>query len=252
MFRTIAIMRSEADPKVTWLDLKPAEFFSLHVKRLCITYGAVTMAQATQILSTCTSIFDLAFWIEWPSDHGSGDSGSSTPLAHEKLSMARVLSQLPALRRLELPYEHLVEIERAGNLPCWSSTLTHFEVVFWNFSSKEGRISVPLLRDLVSLTHLCIIWQEYDLEVHEKGDVASILESRPSLQVVLVDVEEEIIPDDHVPVDVRIVYRTEGDDPVVEWRDQEPMAGKWAVAEEVIARRRRWYEAIEGVGKSRR
>jgi hypothetical protein len=243
MFHTVFI---EKDSHLGSVLLKPSHFLCLHVKRVCITYGAITMAQAIQFLSTCTNILHLALWLEWPSEQVYNDRYSGRSLAQDKLSMIRVLSQLHSLRRVELPYEQLVEIEPpAGSLIRWGSTLTHFEFIHWDFSSKDEHIRVPLLRDLVSLTHLFIGWQQYDLEMHEK-DVMSILEAKPSLQVALVYTEEGMIPDDHIPVDARIVYRTEVDNPVWQWRDQGPMVGKWVEAEEEIARRRRGYEKMEG------
>jgi hypothetical protein len=242
MFHTVFIDKNSHFESI---QLKPSDFLCIYVKRVCISYGAITMAQATQILSNCTNIVHLVFWLDWPSKKKKKNRKS---LAHEKTSMVRVLSQLPALRRLESSYESLIEIEQTGNLPRWCLTLTHLEVIYWNCSYKDDHINVPILRDFVSLTHLHIMWQEYDLKVHEKGDIMALLEAKPSLQVVLVDLEEEFIPDDHIPVDVRIVYRPEGDDSVEEWRDQELIADKWAVAEQEISRRRRWYERIEGCG----
>jgi hypothetical protein len=245
MFHTIVI---DKNSHLVSIHLKPSDFLCLHVRRVCITFDAISMARASEFLSTCASIVDLAFWLAWPRENEYSVHISRSVLPKDKIPRARVLSELLALRRVELPHEQLVEIERAGILPRWCMSLTHLWILYWTASSKDQHIDVPFLQDMVSLTHLHIHWQRYEIEIHEKIDVVSFLQARPLLHMVLIGTGEGLIPDGHMPVDVRIVYRTKGDDPVGEWRDQGSVAGKWAVAEEEIARRRGRDEARQDGG----
>ncbi|KAH6903352.1 hypothetical protein BKA70DRAFT_606385 [Coprinopsis sp. MPI-PUGE-AT-0042] len=245
MFHTIAI---QALPSLRSLQRKPSEFLHLHVKRLCITFDSMSMDDASNILSTCTGVVDLAFWLAWPED-----SNINNVNVADKLLMARVLSNLP-LRRIELPYEQLIEIEReslhTGSLPGWRTTLTHLEILYWGLSYKGGHILVPLLQHLSALTHLGIDWRIFTPAIHEQVDIASFLEIRPSLQVVLVDTDDGQVLEDHTPIDIRIVYMTEGEDPLKEWVGRGSKANKWTLAEEEVARRRRERRGQEGNGVS--
>ncbi|KAH6902031.1 hypothetical protein BKA70DRAFT_678635 [Coprinopsis sp. MPI-PUGE-AT-0042] len=230
MFHTIVLQTPSSAHS---LQLKSSDFLHLHVKRLCITFDSMSMEEASAVLSTCTGIVDLAFWLAWL-EVESIDSST-------KASMARVISQLP-LRRVELPYEQLVEIEREylriGSLPGWCMTLTHLEVLYWSLSSKDGHILIPLLQHLESLTHLALDWRIFTPALHERVDIASFLETRPSLQIVLVDTEGGQVPDDHTPIDIRIVYMPiiDSEDPVEEWLGH---GSKWEMAEKTVERRRR-------------
>ncbi|KAH6877423.1 hypothetical protein BKA70DRAFT_1475810 [Coprinopsis sp. MPI-PUGE-AT-0042] len=194
----------------------PQMFHTIAIQtRSCITYNAISMQAASHILSTCTStgVVDLAFWLIWPSE-----TRSTTTEYSLKTSMACLLSNLP-LMRIGLAYEQFqIEHEglHRGSLHVWCTTLTHLEIFYWP-------LFVP--------------------ELHEKVDLASILEERPSLEIVLVDTERA---DAHrVPIDIRIVYSSaDDDDPVEQWAgwpsEWEPWVCKWALAEEEVARRKRW------------
>ncbi|KAH6877409.1 hypothetical protein BKA70DRAFT_1448192 [Coprinopsis sp. MPI-PUGE-AT-0042] len=152
--------------------------------------------------------------------------------------MARVFFQLP-LRRVELPYEQIVEIERESlrtrSIPIWCTTLTHLEVLYWD-PPKDGHIVVPLLQHLDALTHLSLNF--FDPEVHERVHIVSLLETKPFLQIVLLDIEPTRIPKDHTPIDIRIVYLVESNDPVGAWKGHGPKGSKWVWAEEEVAKRR--------------
>jgi hypothetical protein len=230
MFHTVSIQSLFSFNSV---QLKPPEFLRVHVKRLCLTFGAISMDAASEVLSTCESLVDLAFWLGWSSGRR-----RTTPNI-DKSTMAHVISQLPRLRRAELPYEQLVEIEKAQSLPLWSTNLTHLEVLYWTLSSTGKHIDVPLLRELTSLTHLCIDWRFYVVEIHEKEDVTQFLTVKPSLQVLVIDTGEGQIADGHKPIDIRVVYYVEDEDPVDEWKDEGPRPGKWTWAEAEVANRRR-------------
>ncbi|KAH6903354.1 hypothetical protein BKA70DRAFT_1515189 [Coprinopsis sp. MPI-PUGE-AT-0042] len=158
---------------VCYLQLKSAEFLHLHVKRLCITYGSMSMDETSTVLSTCTGVVNLAFWLAWLE----GDSAIDVIIDRPKMS--RVISQLP-LRRVELPYEQLFEVERKslgiGFFPGWCMTLTHLEVLYRSLSSKDGHIVVPFLQHLTALAHLALDWRIFSPELHERVDIASFLE----------------------------------------------------------------------------
>ncbi|KAH6902045.1 hypothetical protein BKA70DRAFT_1435639 [Coprinopsis sp. MPI-PUGE-AT-0042] len=196
----------------------------------------MSMDEANIVLSICTGTVDLAFWRSWPE----GNSSSTTTV--DKSTMAWALSQL-SLRHAELPYEELVEIERqsliVGSFTGWCTTLTHLEVVYWTIASRDGHILVPLLQYLDALTHLAIDWYMFSPDTHKRVDIALFLQTKPLLQIVHVDAENESVPDDHTPIDIRIVYlplSVHGEDPVEEWLGY---GSKWTMVERRRRRERR-------------
>ncbi|KAH6902028.1 hypothetical protein BKA70DRAFT_1308060 [Coprinopsis sp. MPI-PUGE-AT-0042] len=241
MFHTVAV---QSPTTLRSIQLKPPEFLRLHVKRLCLSLHSISMEEARQILSIYTGVVDLAFWLAWPFE-----SGGTTIDETLKTSLAHAISQLP-LQRVELPYEQLLQIERGSlqtgsSLPGWCTTLTHLEVIYWSFSYTEEHLLIPLLQHLACLTHLCIAWAFFVPGVHEQLDIASFLELRPLLQVVLV--ESEQVSEDHTPIsDIRIVYSSGSDKPVEEWENRGRSVSKWTLAEEEVARRRQLREKREG------
>ncbi|KAH6903345.1 hypothetical protein BKA70DRAFT_1433859 [Coprinopsis sp. MPI-PUGE-AT-0042] len=178
----------------------------------------MSMDEANIALSTCTGVVHLAFWLAWLE----GNS-ASTPPTVGKPTMSRVISQL-CLRHAKLPYEQLVEIERkslrTGSFPGWCTTLTHLEVIYWSLSSKVQHIVTPLLQNLNALTHLAIDWYVFVPELHEQVGIASFLEMKPLPQIMFTDAKKESVPDDHTPIDARIVYV-----PVVD--DREDLVDEW-------------------------
>ncbi|KAH6902033.1 hypothetical protein BKA70DRAFT_1405349, partial [Coprinopsis sp. MPI-PUGE-AT-0042] len=93
MFHTIVLQTPSSAHS---LQLKSLELLYLHGKRLCVTYGSMSMDEANIVLSICTGVVDLAFWLSWPE----GDSIGTTTV--DKSTMALALSQLP-LWHAELP-----------------------------------------------------------------------------------------------------------------------------------------------------
>ncbi|KAH6877407.1 hypothetical protein BKA70DRAFT_215515 [Coprinopsis sp. MPI-PUGE-AT-0042] len=241
MFHTVAI---QSPPSLRSIQLKPPEFLRLHVKCLCVTLHSISMEEASQILSFCTGVVDLAFWLSWTFQSSGTKIDDSL-----KTSLAHAISRLP-LQRAELPYEQLLQLEceslrKGSSLPGWCTTLTHLEVIYWSFSYTEDHLLVPLLQHLTCLTHLCITWAFFVPEVHEQADIASFLELRPLLQVVVV--ESEQVSDDHTPIgDIRIVYSAGAANPVKEWENRGPRLSKWTLAEEEVTRRRQSRGRREG------
>ncbi|KAH6903344.1 hypothetical protein BKA70DRAFT_1433858 [Coprinopsis sp. MPI-PUGE-AT-0042] len=235
MFHTIVL---QTPSSAHFLQLKSPDFLHLYVKRLCITFGSMSKDEVSVMLSTCTGIVDLGFWLAWPE----GNSTITTTV--DKPSMACIISQLPLLRHADLPCEQLAKIGHEslckGPLPVWCTTLTHLEVLYWGQSSKEGHIVIPLLQHLDALTHLAIDWYLFVPELHERVDVAEFLETKPLLQIVIVDTEKERVPDEHIPIDVRIVYlpSVDTEDPIDGWLGH-GNGSKWTKAEKAVERRRR-------------
>jgi hypothetical protein len=224
------------------IQLKPADFLRVHVKRMCIVFNSILMEEAIHILSFCTNIVDLAFWLSPSTGIGGIDAGASGGGAQDT-AIAHVICQLP-LQRLEVRYERILHIEcesvRAGVLPGWCTTLTHLEVFYWSLCSIASHIpQPPFLSNLPALTHLGISWPDFDPELHEGQDLSSFLEMRPLLQVVVVDADTIYVDVDHVPVDDRIVYLPAGDDPIWHWANQGRAVSKWTLAERVVEERRR-------------
>lgn len=236
IFHTVVLQTTSSRLAKVALDsvmLKSPEFLGLNVKRLCITFGSIVIPDAGRIISACTGVTELALWVPW-----------SFPSKDQPVVQRQVihpLFELP-LKRLELGYEHIVEVEqesiRRGSLPRWCTTLTHLDVLYWDFASHGGSIKVPMLDKLSALTHLAVDWRSFTPDSHEP-DLLCILDLRPGLQVLLAYLGEWAAwAKERIPLDARIIYLTTDQDPVEEWLDEGPHPGKWTVAEEQIRHRK--------------
>ncbi|KAH6902036.1 hypothetical protein BKA70DRAFT_1435631 [Coprinopsis sp. MPI-PUGE-AT-0042] len=63
MFHTIDLPTYSS---VYSFQCKSPELLHPHVKHLCITFGSMSMDEGNIVLSTCTGVVDLAFWLAWP------------------------------------------------------------------------------------------------------------------------------------------------------------------------------------------
>lgn len=243
MFRTVSLKYRSSFRS---LKHKSPEFLRLHVKRMDITIRSLPLEDASYAFSKCTGIIDLCLWTSWM-------QGGS--IQSQKEALISALSQLPR-RHLALPYELLEEIRYEGSpTPAWCTTLTHLELHshYWRPSYGTQHIGVVSgLQHLHALTHLCVAWPVSVPEPRARVYLASILELRPSLRVLLVPTSK-ILPDDYTPSDIRIVYQMgdsdhENPDSFWEWTRRNPGVSHWTWAGEVVEGRRR---SLEKGGEAR-
>ncbi|KAJ7017167.1 hypothetical protein C8F04DRAFT_1157365 [Mycena alexandri] len=111
------------------IPLRPASFFSRHVKSLHV--GNLTEPELVAALSACTGISELGWW-----------SATVDPA---------VAAALHSLRLLRLSVDHSFDFARLTT-PHLLSTLTHLDLVFHNSSHP----TFPLLEHFTALTHFSI------------------------------------------------------------------------------------------------
>ncbi|KAH6917803.1 hypothetical protein BKA70DRAFT_1433 [Coprinopsis sp. MPI-PUGE-AT-0042] len=207
-------------PNDTKIPTSLAEgFLALHVKHLCIT-GQVLTDEAAAVLAACTGVIDLVLWADFSND---GTVEDLQGLCSKLL--------LPlALRRLTCRYDHLSDVEACpGSSPHpWLQTLTHF--------------TVPLLKHLTSLTHLCLSPDSVlHGETFSEPALVAVLEARPSLQILLIQIPLWRVHLERPCVDPRIVYRREplGVEAISDWEGHwEGTANKWTEADECVREKR--------------
>ncbi|TFK68811.1 hypothetical protein BDN72DRAFT_897787 [Pluteus cervinus] len=199
---------------------KPRQFFAAHVKRLCLSVS-VSAPNAAHILTVCTGVRDLAFWVDFlgasPTDVG---------------SLHSYISPLP-LRRLSMELSHILDLmTRSGDLSQypWSAGLTHLDVVFW---THEETPSIPGLERFPALTHLALWLQHSRVSA---TSLATILSACNLLRilVIVVDEAESLAPDQDTFADPRIVLIPYLD-VVPDW--EAPMRGlpdTWSRAEDLV------------------
>jgi hypothetical protein len=234
MFHTI-IVKSRSG--IGSVQHKPPEFLHRHVKRVLVRYSAISLDVASRILPVCTGIMDLALWFLWPNPTENVVSG----IDDTKASIMDALARLP-LRYLEIPYEILQDMDQRPLRPGWCTSITHLDM-YTALQPADPRyvVRVPMFQHLHALTHLCLGWSLFEPEVHETQCIASFLEMRPTLRVVLVDTQD--FPNAPIPGDARIVYRHSGGmDLVKEWEGRGSGVCKWIWAEEQVARQKRGSE----------
>ncbi|KAF8887543.1 hypothetical protein BD779DRAFT_1526836 [Infundibulicybe gibba] len=123
------------------MDSKPSDFFTAHVKKLCLSVS-VRAENATRILSICTRIICLALWVDYLSSpiHAAVFTSLITPLPLKRLSI-----ELNHLNRL-------IDASAAGN-HAWHTELTHLDIIFW---THEESPRIPGLGILSSITNLAL------------------------------------------------------------------------------------------------
>ncbi|KAH6917793.1 hypothetical protein BKA70DRAFT_1088373 [Coprinopsis sp. MPI-PUGE-AT-0042] len=209
------------------LQQRPKQFLAAHLKRLCVLYNAISLADVVELLPSCTGVVDLAVWIEF-AERGSGLSAE----------LFICLNSFHGLKVLSFVNDNLLWLERSKptSPPLWCANLKYLDLIYWKDPGRA--LPVPLLGYMESLTHLSLSPPTLAKEVVEEFDVSSALRTRPTLEVVLIlldRVAHELLV--AVPSDIRVVYRRHSAlEPSRYWKSQK--RGQWPTAEEEIARRR--------------
>ncbi|KAF9449820.1 hypothetical protein P691DRAFT_519853 [Macrolepiota fuliginosa MF-IS2] len=201
------------------LASKPAEFFATHVKCLCLS-ASVKPNDAERILSTCTGVKILAFWVDYLS-------------AFPDSSISPLISPL-SLRRLSIEAQHLYSMCQSTPKPSggldrsWYTHLTHLDVVFWHPS-----YTLPYLSNFPSLTHVGI-WHPNGLV--DDDVIQPVLDSCKRLEILLVVVDEgdlDLIQNPLTSQDPRVVLMPYPSTVILDW--EALFTGKpstWARAKE--------------------
>ncbi|KXN86503.1 hypothetical protein AN958_09975 [Leucoagaricus sp. SymC.cos] len=142
------------------LASKPARFFATHVKCLCLSVS-VKPTDAERILSVCSGVRFLAFWVNY-------------------------------LSALSIEAEHLRDLCQSSEkkllskgVSAWSTNLTHLDIVFW---PEDDWHVVPDLSQLSALTHVGL-WHPHGCV--EENLVSEILSWCEQLKILLVVVHED-------------------------------------------------------------
>jgi hypothetical protein len=257
MFRQVTLSpnRSSRWPGTMFphdLQRKSKDFLAAHVKRLCMPYHSMRLKGALEILASCTGLVDLAIWIDFTtrpydmdSDDESDDSLADPEDSGEKDDRLAAeffqgtLKSLDGLRNLSFIYDNLGGLQHfiatEPNPPGWCARLKYLDLVYWSEAARE--LPIAILTEMKSLTHLSFSPAALDPSAKDDFEVLSVLEARPTLQVVLIllDNVEGVLA--LSSSDVRVIYcPNRGIEPSKYWKEQ--YESKWIPAEEEIARRR--------------
>ncbi|KIM47127.1 hypothetical protein M413DRAFT_23391 [Hebeloma cylindrosporum] len=201
------------------VDSIPPEFFAVHVKKLCLSVS-VGARNAKRILSTCTGVTDLAFWVNYLE-------------TYPRHSIVPLISPLP-LRRLSIEMKHFLSLF-TGPEPDhgWCETLTHLDIIFW---THELSPAIPHLEKLSSLTHLALRLRHSQAQ---EASLLAIVSARRSLKVLVIFDESDNPEDITWPADPRIVYLPYPSNVVREWEAQaeQGLDCSWSRAEDLVRKR---------------
>lgn len=201
------------------MDSMSPEFFAVHVKKLCLSV-AVGAKNAKRILSICTGVTDIAFWVDY----------LGTYPMH---SLAPLISPLP-LHRLSIELKHFLSLftDPEPNHG-WCETLTHLDIIFW---THELSPAVPHLEKLSSLTHLALRLRHSQAQ---ETSLLAIVSARKSLKVLVIFDESDNPEDITWPADPRVVYLPYPSNVVPEWEAQAKQNPNcsWSRAEDLVRKR---------------
>lgn len=197
----------------------PQKFFADNVKKLCLSVS-VDASHAERILTLCTGISDLAFWVDC----------IDTPGHHAIMSL---ISRL-RLCRLSIEQTHFISLfSDPTSRHAWCDSLTHLDIIFWH---HELSPVVPYLDHLHSLTHLSLRLR------HNRARAESLLDILSSCKklefMIIYDELPESAEEGIKVVDKRVVYMPYPSNVVQAWEAQarQDVTSSWFSAEEAIRR----------------
>ncbi|KAH6917805.1 hypothetical protein BKA70DRAFT_1393670 [Coprinopsis sp. MPI-PUGE-AT-0042] len=216
----------------------PKGFLALHVKYLRMT-AYVEGNLAAAVVSACTGIIDLLLWADlW------GYLGEIT-VEDRQEQCSRLLHSLH-LQRFSCRYDHLWNVEAfsGSSFHPWFHTLTHLKIFYAAVDDIEEHFTVPLLKQLTSLTHLCLAPEPGFGNTFSESGLLAVLDARPSLQILVAQVYLEGLLQELLEkpwVEPRIVYQLDlsGEEAIADWEAH--LEGKptmWMKAEECVRKRR--------------
>ncbi|KDR80355.1 hypothetical protein GALMADRAFT_62319 [Galerina marginata CBS 339.88] len=217
IYEMVTLGSDDTDLFLKTMNSISSEFFGIYVKKLCLSVS-VSARNAARILTVCTGVIDLAFWVDYL---GMFPNRSILPL----------ISPLP-LSRLSMEYNHFLSLfpEPETRHP-WCDTLTHLDIIFW---THETAPAVPHLDKLSQLTHLALRLR------HSQPDEESLLAivsacRRLKVLVIFDDTETE---ETAWPADPRVIYMPYPQNIVGEWEAQAKweLDNIWSRAEDLVRR----------------
>ena len=200
------------------METIPSHFLSHHVKKICLSVS-VRPTHAERILTTCTGVTDLAFWVDYL-----GGSPS--------LSIVPFISPLP-LRRLSIELAHFMSLfAQPGARHAWLNSLTHLDIIFWTHVPAPA---VSHLDQLPSLTHLALRLRHNH---PEENSLISILSACKCLKLLVILDEMESVEESVWTTDPRVVYIPYPPNIVREWESQarQDHGCNWSRAEDLVRR----------------
>ncbi|KAF4618203.1 hypothetical protein D9613_011534 [Agrocybe pediades] len=196
----------------------PPKFLEHRVKKMCLTVS-VRAQNARRILSTCTGVVDLAFWVDYigifPDD-----------------PISLFISPL-RLQRLSIEIKHFKTLfTDLETRQTWWDTLTHLDLVFWTHDDEPA---APELCQLSSLTHLSLRLRHSHPTTQS---LTAILLACRCLKVLIIldDPDSSDTEDTISPMDPRIVWMPYPVNIVQDWEAQaknEPHC-IWSRAEDLV------------------
>lgn len=200
IYRIVALGSDDTALFLRSMRSMPSSFFANHVRHLCLSIS-VSSVDAERILSVCTGVTDLAFWIDYISVTGD-------------YSIAPLVSPL-RLRRLSIELKHFDALFSDTSIRhAWCDSLTHLDIIFWN---HELSPDIPHLNHLSSLTYLALRLRHNE---PREESLFSILSICQHLKAVIIydesDSPEEVI----WTKDPRVVYMPYPTNVITEWEAQ--------------------------------
>lgn len=202
------------------MNALPAEFFALHVKKLCLSVS-VSARNAAKILNVCKGVIDLAFWVDY--------LGVQNFRAETVTSL---ISSLP-LRRLSIELQHFLSLFPDPNTHhAWDNSITHLDLIFW---TRQTAPVIPPLAKLSQLTHLAL---RLSHNQPTEDSLRAILSACRSLKVLVIFDDPETSEETAWSADPRVVYMPYPQNIVGEWEAQarDDLNNGWSRAEELVRR----------------
>ncbi|KAF7337728.1 hypothetical protein MSAN_02246400 [Mycena sanguinolenta] len=214
-YEVVAIWSDTSGDKfLKLIDSKPPGFFGTVVKTLFL--ADLRASSYARILSACTGVQSLAWWIY------KDIPALALPL----------LGQLP-LRRLSLGFQNVIDIIAAPIPPAWLTSLTHLDL---SFMSDIEASDLEKLHRLPHLTHTALFAMRPS-SAHAKIAFASC----PDLQLLVIfgnDVPAAIT--ESSPDNSRVVVAPFPPNPIKDWEAAHfGLPDMWSRAEGVLAERKR-------------
>jgi len=219
IYEIITLGSMDTNLFVRTMQCLPRHFFVDHVKKLCLSIS-VNARQAESILSVCSGVTDLAFWVDYL---------RATPSRSQ--AIVPIISTLP-LRRLSIELEHFIFLFSEPSINhSWCGGLTHLDLRFWKHTTSPV---IPYLDRLPSLTYLSLRLQ------HSQACEASllnILSACRTLRILIIYYDQSESVEELVwSTDPRVIYLPYPPNVIQDWESQarEEMSCDWFWAEELI------------------
>ena len=216
IYEMVALGSSDTALFLRTTQSMPQKFFADNVKKLCLSVSVDT-SHAERILTLCTGISDLAFWVDC----------IDTPGNHAIMSL---ISRL-RLCRLSMEQSHFISLfSDPTTRHAWCDSLTHLDIIFWHYEISPV---VPHLDYLPSLTHLSL---RLGHNKARPGSLLDILSSCKKLEFMIIYDEES--EEGTRVVDKRVVYMPYPSSVVQAWEAQarRDTTSSWFSAEDAIRR----------------